>query len=416
MRKRYCGEASSFHVHLKLRQIAAVIAVAGGAMLLMQFPAGAEAQYCTNLGVQAATACKDRPPPPGATYLQQLSYRLNRDDRCIGEGRAARDACQAKPWMVTASLYSRCDQQFCWAILDTVSSGKVCAKTPKNVRIGPGRVLPGDVPLPLENCGEEMNSQFESGATGEGPEFLPVVPIVALSCLIGDPVRDAPRWSEGFCYGIFRMGDREVCGKAKKERVPPNRSVDRPFLNTLNFSDCPQTVLHSYHLREQDRIPPRSNNRLPPVSKGTVPVPRGTSPNSESTVTGETYEHDPGGLFPVAPQYSSPHQAPAANPNITPQRTTPSGSPAGQNPKGKSANPGSTITDRTTGNPGSVSSRPAGPSSPTSQANGGAPAQGHPGPGGVKIDVAPTGRTSDLSDVRDKVLHLVPKRDAVDGR
>lgn len=443
MRIGYCSVFRA-SCALKAYLFVSIAAAAGSAIALMSLPARAEPAsagnvFCTNLGKKAGIECVKRakaaieaeaPPGMNLSLRDKLRWRLNAGEKrqqieqqtehiCIAEGIATKERCLANPRVITGKLYRRCDRQSCFVIVQTVGDSEKCVKVATGGDVKPGMQLPERGSFGLDECGEEMVEEFNHGERGNGPEILPLIPIVGLACNIGDPEHDQPRWREGYCYGAFESGNLKVCVEARKERVQ-NGSAERRYLRSFNFEDCPHSVRKS--LRSRERAEETRNlfdGRLPPFGSEVSPsVMQGTTANPQSTISGPASGIDPASLFDlVEPQTASPQQLPSS-PNNQKRQSTPSQPVDGTSPQGHSSNSNSTISGTTHGAPGSGQTQGRLPtnSPPQQQYRAGGGDPGRLEPGGIKLDAESTGSKANLSDVRNKVLQLAPKRDAVDTR
>ena len=421
----------------RILRLTAAMAAASATIALMQGPAAAASDYCVGKGVEGAKSCVSDLTPKGGGLAAVMAAKITDKDkeRCERIGHDARDTCESKSLRVTDQGNARCDADYCWAIVKTVGAPSLCAKVPRSRlggdRLAEGRlklvdyVLEGDKEaLKTEACPDEM---LDVAARDEGLEMLPVEKTAGWSCLIGGDY-DRPRWVDGYCYGIFRMGDRLVCGRAREDRVAPVRmggALDRRYLITASFGDCPRSVLESYNRWKGDRDMGETmgsfDGKLPPA-------PTGAPRKRDSTITGLPDDDPPPDVDRVNVDididigvdrtrggriYGGREHGEHGRPGARPSHGEPT----------KSGHPPSTITGPGAPPPPVTHRPPPPPFKPAPVAGPGpvprpvpAPIAGPgpvagPGPRGVKIDVAPTGHSADLSDVRGKVLNIAPKDD-----
>jgi hypothetical protein len=447
MRRDSCREIHRHNVYLffadlkphrLFRRIAILIALVSGTIGVMPRPAMAELPYCTQKGVDEKLRCMDERAPQNASARDRIRFGIEQESRCNNRGHAAKAACEQKPWMVTNERYVRCDQDHCWDIVDTVAHTAVCVRGPRSRLFPDGtlhikeHVLTDGEHRDLSECPDEMREEFKNHATGHGSDILPVTTLVALSCLIGDPNRDASSWDDHFCYGMFKVGGNEVCGRVRKEKVHQGltNTADRFVVITFPLADCPPSVRESRRIQQQNSDQQQGGSQF--NNGGGLTPQQGTSTNTQSTVTGITSDtlpapSDLGNQPPVnvqplpgvinitppliraPPPASAPQivRQPPPSVSTAPQQAAPQ---PGQ--QGTSNNTSSTVTGTntntntaTTTSPtsGPPSSQPAGPSAQPNAATN-LPRNQEIGPGGVKLDAQSKGQKADLSAVRGGVL------------
>jgi hypothetical protein len=434
-----------------------IAAIAACILALMPHPAAAFTDYCVAKGLAATNKCiaearsakepakeEEEPPKKGSlrealTAALAKPARSTKFDHCEKAGHDVRDDCESKALRVIDQSNARCDTDYCWALVKTVARPSVCARVLRGAladRISDGKltlldyVLEGEKEaLKPDECPDEM---LDGSGKDAGLEMPAVEPTAGWACIIaGDD--DRARWTDGYCYAIFKMGDGVVCGRARKDRVAPVRlsgTLPRRYLSTSKFYDCPRSVWQNYNRWKGDKD--MSGTMDDPFSGKLRPVPTGTSSKPESDITGLKTVLEPDDALPpsgdtvhidveigidgrrggtyygggdrvrpgMAPTHGEPNKRPPPTgpSTVTGIHPTPTPMPppiAGPKPKPLPPVAGPPPAPRPLPAPGPIAGPP--------------PAGGMPH--GVKIDVAPTGRNADLSDIRGKVMNIAPKDD-----